>query len=94
MDTRIQGTEDSIPGPHTEKEIPTDEIKGTSIVLLSVSGYLNGISVKCLIESGASECFVDTAFAEKNGLNLKKTKEKLKVHLADGIVCVSSWIVK
>ena len=55
---------------------------------------MNGIAVKFLIGSGASECFVDTAFAERNRLKLTKTKEKLKIHLADGTVHVSSWIVK
>ena len=50
--------------------------------------------MKFLIDSGASECFVDTAFVERNGLKLTKTKEKLKIHLADGTVRVSSWIVK
>ena len=42
---------------------------GISTILLCVSGYLNGVFVKFLIDSGARECFVDTAFAEKNGLN-------------------------
>ena len=93
MDTHIQGTEDSTPGSHIEKEIPADEIEAIGTVLIFVLGYLNGTSVKFLIDSGASECFVDTTFAEQNGLKLTKTKEKLKIHLADGIVCVSSWIV-
>ena len=67
---------------------------GAGTVLLCVSRSLNGFSVKFLIDSGASECFVDTAFAEKNGLKLTKTKEELKIHLADGTVRVSSWIIK
>ena len=55
---------------------------------------MNGISVIFLIDSGASECFVGKTFAEKNGLKLTKTKEKLTIHLADGTVRVSNWIVK
>ena len=94
VDTHIQGTEDSTPRPHIEKEIPADEIEATSIVLLFVLGYLNGTYVKFLIDSEASECFVDTTFAEQNGLKLTKTKEKLKIHLADGTVRVSNWVVK
>ena len=94
LDTHIQGMDDSTPGPHTEKEILPNEIEATGTILLSIFGSLNGILVKLLIDSGASECFVDTTFAERNGLKLTKTKEKLKIHLADGTVRVSSWVVK
>ena len=55
---------------------------------------MNGFFVKFLIDRGASECFVNTTFAEKNGLKLTKTKEKLKMHLVDGTMRVSSWVVK
>ena len=55
---------------------------------------MNGISVIFLIDSGASECFVGKTFVEKNGIKLTKTKEKLTIHLADGTVRVSNWIVK
>ena len=43
---------------------------------------------------GASECFVDTAFTEKNGIIITKRKEKLEIYLADGTMRVSQWIVQ
>ena len=43
-----------------------------------------------MIDSGASECFVSTEFAEENELLVKKAKEKLKIHLADGTIRVST----
>ena len=55
---------------------------------------MNGFSVTFLIDNGANECFVGTTFAEKNGLEMTKTKEKFKIHLGDGIVRVSNRIVK
>ena len=65
---RIQGIEDSSPEPlEKEKNEPADEIEAAGVVLLSVSGFLNGFPVTFLIDSGASECFVDTAFTEKMG---------------------------
>ena len=92
---KIQEIEDSDPGPQEKgKDIPTNEIEVVGTILLYVFGCLNGISVKILIDSGASECCVDIAFAEKNGLKLTKTKEKSKLHLAHGTVHVSSWVVK
>ena len=65
-----------------------DEIEAPDTILLCVLGELNGFSVKFLIDSGANECFVGEAFIEKNRFHLTKTKEKLKIYLADGIVCV------
>ena len=50
--------------------------------------------MKFLIDSGANECFVGTAFAEHYGLILTKTKENLKIHLADRTVRLSNWVVK
>ena len=85
------GIEDSDPGPQEKGEMPAE---GAGTVLLSVFGSLNWITVKFLLDSGASECFVDKVFAKRNGLKLTKTKEKLKIHLADGTVRVSSWVVK
>ena len=75
-------------------DVPVEEADTPGTILLCVSGCLNGISVIFLIDSGASECFVGKTFAEKNGLKLTKTKEKLTIHLADGTVRVSNWIVK
>ena len=68
----LQETEDSLAGPQAE-DMPIDEA-GT--ILLYVIGSLNGFSVKFLTDSGASECFVGTKFAEKHGLVLTKTKKK------------------
>ena len=65
---RIQEIEDSaLEPPEKEKNEPANEIETAGVVLLSVLGFLNGFSVKFLINSGASECFVDTALTEKNG---------------------------
>ena len=92
---RIQGIEDSSPEPlEKEKNGPADEIEAAGVVLLSVSGFLNGFPVTFLIDSGASECFVDTAFTETNGIKTVKRKEKLQIYLADGTVRVSQNIVQ
>ena len=94
-DASVQVDEDSLPGlVMDEPGLSTDENFPVDSVLLCVEGCLNGISVVFLIDSGASECFVGKAFAEENGLKLTKTKEKLTIHLADGTVRVSNWIVK
>ena len=68
---RLQRVEDSTTGSQAE-EMPANE---ASAVLLSVSGSLNGFAIKFLIDSGASECFVGTTFAEQNGFTLTKIKE-------------------
>ena len=92
---RIQEIEDSALEPlEKEKNEPANEIEAVGVVLLSVSGFLNGFSVKFLIDSGASECFVDTAFTEKIGIKTVKRKEKLQIYLADGTVRVSQQIVQ
>ena len=49
-------------------------VEGECTILLFVSRSLNGFPVKFLIDSGASECFVHIAFAEKKGLKLINTK--------------------
>ena len=46
-----------------------------------------------MIDNGASECFVDTAFTEKNGIKTIKRK-KLQIYLADGTVRVPQQIVQ
>ena len=46
------------------------------------------------IDSGASDCFVSTDFVEEHGLTKTKTKEKLKICLADGSVRVPNECVK
>ena len=50
---RIQEIEDSALEPlEKEKNELADEIEAAGVVLLSVSGFLNGFSVKFLIDSG------------------------------------------
>ena len=71
----IQGDEDSTPEPQIE-ELPIDAVSTIGTILLCVFGCLNGFPVIFLIDNGANECFVGTAFAEKNGLEMTKTKEK------------------
>ena len=61
MDTGMQVVEDSLPVPQTnEIVLPANEIEVASSVLLCVAGFLNGIEVTFLIDSGASECFLST----------------------------------
>ena len=68
-----QKNEDSTSGPQAEVNL-ADEIEVAQIVLLCISGTLEGIPVKYLIDSGASDCFVSTNFVAKHGL--KTTKQK------------------
>ena len=93
--SRIQEIDESSPEPQENNtNEPTDEIEAAGVVLLFVSGFLNGFSVKFLIDSGATECFVDIAFTEVNGIKTIKRKENLQIYLADGIVRVSQQIVQ
>ena len=95
MDTGIQVDEDALPIPQTnEIVLPTDEIETVGSVLLCIAGVLNGIDVTFLIDSGASECFLSTRFVEKNKMKTSKTKEKLKIQLADGTMRMSDLIVE
>ena len=65
---RIQEIEDSALEPREkEKNEPVDEIEASGVVLLFVSGCLNGFSVKFLIDNGANECFVDTHSLRRTG---------------------------
>ena len=92
---RIQEIEDSAPEPlEKEKNELVDEIEATGVVLLSVSRFLNGFCLKCLIDNGASECFVDTAVTGENGIKTIKRKEKLQIYLVDGTVRVSEQVVQ
>ena len=88
-----QKSEDSTSGPRVEVNL-ADEIEAAQVVLLCISGTLEGIPVKYLIDSGASDCFVSTEFVIEHGLKTTKTKEKLKIHLADGSVRVTNDCVK
>ena len=86
-----QGGEDSILGP---QEDLADESEAACVVLLCLFGTVEGHFVTFLIDSGASDCFVSNEFVEEHELRKTKTKEKLKIHLADGSVRVSNECVK
>ena len=89
-DAGVQVDEDSLPGLETDEvKLSADEDIPADNVLLCILGELNGIAVTFLIDSGASECFLSTAFVEKNKIKTRKTKEKLQIQLADGTVRVS-----
>ena len=89
MDTSVQVDEDSLLGFQLrEFDLSVDEDIPTNSVLLCIEGYLNGVPVVFLVDSGASKCFVGKTFAETNKSKLTKTKEKWTTHLADGTVRV------
>ena len=52
-----------------DEDIPVDN------VLLCILGELNGIEVTFLIDSRGSECFLSTAFVEKNKIKTRKKKK-------------------
>ena len=70
------------------EEIPAE------CILLCIEGFFNGFPVKFLIDSGATDCFVSTAFVEAKELVLNKRKDKVKINLADGTTRVSKMYVK
>ena len=91
----VQVDEDSLPGDFIEEiDLSAEEDVPADSVLLCILGELNGLAVTFLIDSGASECFLSTAFVEKNKIKTKKTKEKLNIQLADGTVRMSTLIVE
>ena len=63
-----QGGEDSVPGPQGDSEKLVDESEATSVVLLCLSGTLEGHFVTFLMDSGTNECFVNTDFVEEDKL--------------------------
>ena len=73
-----QGGENSVPGPQGDSEKLVDESEATSVVLLCLSGTLEGYFVTFLIDSGASECFVSTDFVDEHGLRKNKNKRKIE----------------
>ena len=86
----MQVAKDSLLAPQTnEIVLLADEIEVAGSVLLCIAGFFNGIEVTFLIDSGASECFLSNPFVEKNKIKTSKTKEKLKIQLADGTMRVS-----
>ena len=91
----VQVDEDSLPGlAMNESDLSVDEDIPTDSVLLCILGELNGIEATFLIDSGASECFLSTAFVEKNKSKTRKIKENLNIQLANGTMRVSNLIVE
>ena len=78
----------------SESDLSVDEDISADSVLLCILGELNGIAVTFLIDSGASECFLSTAFVKKKNIKTRKTKAELNIQLADGTVRVSNLIVE
>ena len=88
-----QEKEDSTSGPQKSEVNLADKIEAAQIILLCISGTLEGFPMKFLIDSGASDCFVSSEFVRVHGLKTVKTKEKLKIYLADGSVRVTGECV-
>ena len=88
-----QQKEDSSTGLQSEVNL-ADETEAAQVILLCISGTLEGFPVKFLIDSGASDCFVSSEFVRVHGLKTVKTKEKLKIYLVDGSVRVTGECVK
>ena len=89
-----QEKEDSTSGPQKSEINLADETEAAQVILLCISGTLEGFPVKFLIDSGASDCFVSSEFVRVHGLKTEKTKEKLKIFLADGSVRVTGECVQ
>ena len=91
----VQVDEDSLPSlKMNESDLSVDEESLANSVLLCILWELNGIEVTFLIDSGTSECFLSTAFEQKNKTKTRIIKEKLNIQLADGTVRVSNLIVE
>ena len=94
MDSGEQVSEDSGPSRKMKEEESAEEAVPADCILLCIEGFLNGFLVKFLIDSGATDCFVSTAFVEEKELLLNKRKEKVKINLADGTTRVSKLYIK
>ena len=94
VDTGEQVTEDSEPVVKMDENESADEEIPAECILLCIEGFFNGIPVKFLIDSGATNCFVSTTLVEEKGLDLNKRQEKVKMNLADGTTRVSKMYVK
>ena len=94
MDSGELVSEDTEPVKEKTESDAADEEIPAGCILLSIEGFLNGFPVKFLIDSGATDCFVSTAFVEEKKLGLNKRKEKVKINLADGTTRVSQMYVK
>ena len=89
-----QVTVDTEPEIKMDESDAADETIPADCILLCIEGLLNGCHVKFLIDSGATDCFVSTAFVENKELDLNKRKEKVKINLADGTTRVSKLYIK
>ena len=90
----MQVTEESEPVVKMDETEPADEEILAKCILLCVEGFFNGFPLKFLIDSGATNCFVGTAFVEDKELVLNKRKDKVKINLANGTTRVSKMYVK
>ena len=89
-----QNLVDTESGEPMNDSLAADERIPADCTLLSIEGYFNGFPVKFLVDSGATDCFVSTAFVEEKELDQNKRKEKIKINLADGSTRVSQLYVK
>ena len=87
-------SEETEPEKTMNENDAADEELSAGCILLCIEGFLNGFPVKFLIDSGATDCFVSTAFVEEKELGLNKRKEKVKINLADGTTRVSKLYIK
>ena len=74
MDTGVQVTEESEPVVKMDETEPADEEIAAECILLCIEGFFNGFPVKFLVDSGATDCFVSTAFVEDKELVLNKRR--------------------
>ena len=69
-------SEEQEPVRKTDEDSTADEIIPAECILLSIEGFLNGFPVRFLIDSGATDCFVSTAFVEEKELGMNKRKKR------------------
>ena len=62
--------------------------------LLCISGEVNGVPVKFLVDSGASGNFISEHLVSEHDLRTMRSHEKMQVHLADGSMRASNCMVK
>ena len=84
---------DNIPDMDIHEEDVSIE-KENSCILLCVDGQVNGIQVRFLIDTGASEFFNSGSLVKENDMIWSKRQEKMKVHLADGSMRPCSHCLK
>ena len=94
VDTGEQVHEESEPVVKMDEIAPANKEILAECILLCIEGFFNGFPVKFLIDSGAIDCFVSTAFIDDKGFVLNKRKDKVTINLADGTTRVSKMYVK